>query len=95
MSSRNVGADQWRRTGVLTFDGNTIIPFCMELSYSCALLETNVGAQLNVMEELHKLLLGEPGRDFLLGTTLIVTGAPHVIKVLTSASIRMAVRLSI
>ena len=26
VSSRNVGADQWRRTRVLTFDGNTRLP---------------------------------------------------------------------
>lgn len=26
MQSRNIGADAWRRTGVLTFDGNTKLP---------------------------------------------------------------------
>ena len=26
VSSNNVGADSWRRTGMLTFDGNTRLP---------------------------------------------------------------------
>ena len=36
VSSNNVGADSWRRTGVLTFDGNTRLP--QKVTYSMSVL---------------------------------------------------------